>query len=238
MVKCPLSVSLDSVVVRRDGKLVLGPLDLDMETRGITVVLGPNGAGKTTFLKVLHGVERISDGEMHWSVANVQAREEQAYVFQSPIVLRRSVGQNLAYPLKLIGTVKSEISMRVSLWSRKIGLEDALDFPATRLSGGEKQKLAIGRALIRMPKVLFLDEPCANLDGRSIREIEELLHEATLAGTSIIMTTHNLGQAKRLADSVLFLLGGRLHEQSPASVFFNIPSTSEAQSFLNGDIIE
>jgi tungstate transport system ATP-binding protein len=238
MVKGPLSVSLDSVVVRRDGKLVLGPLDLDMETRGITVVLGPNGAGKTTFLKVLHGVERISDGEMHWSVANVQAREEQAYVFQSPIVLRRSVAQNLAYPLKLIGTVKSEISMRVRLWARKIGLEDALDFPATRLSGGEKQKLAIGRALIRMPKVLFLDEPCANLDGRSIREIEELLHEATLAGTSIIMTTHNLGQAKRLADSVLFLLGGRLHEQSPASVFFNIPSTSEAQSFLNGDIIE
>lgn len=238
MVKGPLSVSLDSVVVRRDGKLVLGPLNLDMETRGITVVLGPNGAGKTTFLKVLHGVERISDGEMHWSVANVQAREEQAYVFQSPIVLRRSVAQNLAYPLKLIGTVKSEISMRVSLWARKIGLEDALDFPATRLSGGEKQKLAIGRALIRMPKVLFLDEPCANLDGRSIREIEELLHEATLAGTSIIMTTHNLGQAKRLADSVLFLLGGRLHEQSPASVFFNIPSTSEAQSFLNGDIIE
>ena len=238
MVKSPLSVSLDSVVVRRDGKLVLGPLNLDMETRGITVVLGPNGAGKTTFLKVLHGVERISDGEMHWSVANVQAREEQAYVFQSPIVLRRSVAQNLAYPLKLIGTVKSEISMRVSLWARKIGLEDALDFPATRLSGGEKQKLAIGRALIRMPKVLFLDEPCANLDGRSIREIEELLHEATLAGTSIIMTTHNLGQAKRLADSVLFLLGGRLHEQSPASVFFNIPSTSEAQSFLNGDIIE
>ena len=238
MVKGPLSVSLDSVVVRRDGKLVLGPLDLDMETRGITVVLGPNGAGKTTFLKVLHGVERISDGAMHWSVANVQAREEQAYVFQSPIVLRRSVAQNLAYPLKLIGTVKSEISMRVSLWARKIGLEDALDFPATRLSGGEKQKLAIGRALIRMPKVLFLDEPCANLDGRSIREIEELLHEATLAGTSIIMTTHNLGQAKRLADSVLFLLGGRLHEQSPASVFFNIPSTSEAQSFLNGDIIE
>ena len=238
MVKGPLSVSLDSVVVRRDGKLVLGPLDLDMETRGITVVLGPNGAGKTTFLKVLHGVERISDGAMHWSVPNVQAREEQAYVFQSPIVLRRSVGQNLAYPLKLIGTVKSEISMRVSLWARKIGLEDALDFPATSLSGGEKQKLAIGRALIRMPKVLFLDEPCANLDGRSIREIEELLHEATLAGTSIIMTTHNLGQAKRLADSVLFLLGGRLHEQSPASVFFNIPSTSEAQSFLNGDIIE
>lgn len=238
MVKGPLSVSFNSVVVRRNEKLVLGPLNLDLETGGITIVLGPNGAGKTTFLKVLHGVERISDGEMHWSISNVQAREEQAYVFQSPIVLRRSVGQNLAYPLKLIGTVKSEISMRVSLWARKIGLEDALDFPATGLSGGEKQKLAIGRALIRMPKVLFLDEPCANLDGRSTREIEELLHEATRAGTCIIMTTHDLGQAKRLADSVLFLLGGRLHEQSPAPAFFDIPSTSEAQSFLNGDIIE
>ncbi|MDS9947161.1 MAG: ATP-binding cassette domain-containing protein [Planktomarina sp.] len=238
MVRGPLSVSLDSIMVRRNGKLVLGPLDLDMETGGIIIVLGPNGAGKTTFLKVLHGVERISDGEMHWSVSNIQAREEQAYVFQSPIVLRRSVGQNLSYPLKLIGTVKSEISTRVRLWARKIGLEDALDLPATRLSGGEKQKLAIGRALIRMPKVLFLDEPCANLDGRSIREIEALLREARLAGTCIIMATHDLGQAKRLADSILFLLGGRLHEQGPASAFFNIPSTSEAQSFLNGDIIE
>ena len=238
MVMGPLSVSLDSIMVRRNGKLVLGPLDLDMETGGIIIVLGPNGAGKTTFLKVLHGVERISDGEMHWSVSNIQAREEQAYVFQSPIVLRRSVGQNLSYPLKLIGTVKSEISTRVRLWARKIGLEDALELPATRLSGGEKQKLAIGRALIRMPKVLFLDEPCANLDGRSIREIEALLREATLAGTCIIMATHDLGQAKRLADSVLFFLGGRLHEQGPASAFFNIPSTSEAQSFLNGDIIE
>ena len=238
MVMGPLSVSLDSIMVRRNGKLVLGPLDLDMETGGIIIVLGPNGAGKTTFLKVLHGVERISDGEMHWSVSNIQAREEQAYVFQSPIVLRRSVGQNLAYPLKLIGTVKSEISTRVRLWARKIGLEDALDLPATRLSGGEKQKLAIGRALIRMPKVLFLDEPCANLDGRSIREIEALLREAKLAGTCIIMATHDLGQAKRLADSVLFFLGGRLHEQGPASAFFNIPSTSDAQSFLNGDIIE
>ena len=238
MVRVPLSVSLDSIMVRRNGKLVLGPLDLDMEIGGIIIVLGPNGAGKTTFLKVLHGVERISDGEMHWSVSNIQAREEQAYVFQSPIVLRRSVGQNLAYPLKLIGTVKSEISTRVRLWARKIGLEDALDLPATRLSGGEKQKLAIGRALIRMPKVLFLDEPCANLDGRSIREIEALLREAKLAGTCIIMATHDLGQAKRLADSILFLLGGRLHEQGPASAFFNIPSTSEAQSFLNGDIIE
>ena len=217
---------------------VVKGVSISLKKGEIVGLLGPNGAGKTTFLKVLHGVERIYDGEMHWSVSNIQAREEQAYVFQSPIVLRRSVGQNLAYPLKLIGTVKSEISMRVRLWARKIGLEDALDLPATRLSGGEKQKLAIGRALIRMPKVLFLDEPCANLDGRSIREIEALLREATLAGTCIIMATHDLGQAKRLADSVLFFLGGRLHEQGPASAFFNIPSTSEAQSFLNGDIIE
>ena len=117
-------------------------------------------------------------------------------------------------------------------------LQDVLDFPAPRLSGGEQQKLALGRALIRTPQVLFLDEPCANLDGRSTREIEELLKNATQAGTHIIMTTHDLGQARRLAGRILFFLNGTLHEQGNASEFFITPSTSAARAFLNGDIIE
>ena len=238
MVSPAISVCLDSVVVKRRGKTVLGPVDLCLQADGFTIVLGPNGAGKTTFLKVLHGVERVSRGSVLWSSPNAQVREAQAYVFQSPIMLRRSVRQNLAYPLQLIGIDKAEIASRVVDWAQKTGLQDALDFPAPRLSGGEKQKLALGRALIRMPKVLFLDEPCANLDGRSTREIEELLYDATKAGTRIIMTTHDLGQARRLADFVLFLINGALHEHGSASKFFAAPATSEAQAFLNGDIIE
>ncbi len=233
-----MSLSLSDVIVRRRGKAILGPITLDLAASGFTIVLGPNGSGKTTLLKVLHGVERISGGSLAWSIPEVEARQSQAYVFQSPIMLRRSVAQNLAYPLKLAGVEKSEISRRVVEWSGRIGLSDALERPATRLSGGEKQKLAIGRALIRQPKVLFLDEPCANLDGRSTREIETLLQDALAAGTRIIMTTHDLGQARRLASDVVFLLNGSLREHTDAPMFFSTPQTGEARAFLKGDIIE
>lgn len=238
MVNQAMTASLKNVVVKRRSKTVLGPVTLDLGGTGLTIVLGPNGAGKTTFLKVLHGVERVSNGTVEWSVPAAQAQQDQAYVFQSPIMLRRSVRQNLAYPLQLLGVNKTEITDRVSDWAQSIGLTDVLDFPAPRLSGGERQKLALGRALIRKPKVLFLDEPCANLDGRSTREIEGLLGIATQAGTRIIMTTHDLGQARRLADDVLFLIRGSVHEAGSAAEFFQRPRTAEAKAFLQGDILD
>jgi tungstate transport system ATP-binding protein len=233
-----MSVILKDVVVTRRGKTILGPINLDLDATGFTIVIGPNGAGKTTLLKVLHGVERVSSGSVQWSVPDDQARQDQAYVFQSPIMLRRSVGQNLAYPLQLLGHDQAEIATRVAEWAQRIGLKDALNRAAPRLSGGERQKLAIARALIRKPKVLFLDEPCSNLDGRSTREIEELLEDAAKSGTRIIMTTHDLGQGRRLANDVMFILKGVLHEQGDASDFFTAPQTPEAKSFLQGDIVE
>ena len=232
-----LSVDLQGVTVTRRGKAILGPVDLSLGGQGFTMVIGPNGAGKTTLLKVLHGVERTSGGTMTWSEPAEIAQQAQAYVFQSPIMLRRTVRQNLAYPLQLIGVPKPDVEARVSTWAERIGLADALDRPAPRLSGGEKQKLALGRALIREPKVLFLDEPCANLDGRSTRDIETLLLEAHANGTRIIMTTHDLAQCRRLASDVVFLLNGRIHEQGDASTFFTEPKTPEALSFLKGDIL-
>ena len=238
MVDAPPSVSLTGALVKRRGKTILGPLDLTLAASGFTIVLGPNGAGKTTLLKVLHGVDRLSAGAVTWSVPDAQARESQAYVFQSPIMLRRSVRQNLAYPLHLLGEDKDSIAAKVADWAQRIGLEDALDRPAPRLSGGERQKLALGRALIRNPQVLFLDEPCANLDGRSTREIEALLKAAQQAGTRIIMTTHDLGQARRLATDLVFLLRGALHEQDDAPAFFTAPRTAETKAFLEGDIVE
>jgi tungstate transport system ATP-binding protein len=233
-----MTARLEGVQVKRRGKTILGPITYDLQTDGITIVLGPNGAGKTTFLKVLHGVARLSDGQVTWSVPDEDARQSQAYVFQSPIMLRRTVRQNLAYPLQLIGMPKPEIARRVTDWAAKIGLTEALDRAAPRLSGGEKQKLALGRALIRDPKVVFLDEPCANLDGRSTREIEALLLTANRAGTRIIMSTHNLGQARRLAHDVIFLRGGQIHESGAADAFFAQPDTAEAGAFLQGDIVE
>lgn len=227
--------TLNAVEVRRRDQRLLGPIDHELAPEGITMVLGPNGAGKTTFLRVLHGVERLSGGHLSWANG---APPKQAYVFQSPIMLRRSVRNNLAYPLQLLNRPKLEIDEKVTYWAAQIGLGDELERYAPRLSGGEKQKLALARALIRNPEVLFLDEPCANLDASSTREIETLLLVAKTAGTRIIMATHHMGQARRLADDVIFLLKGRVHDYGPAPDIFDTPDRPETSAFFKGDLVE
>lgn len=232
-----LPLTLAGVAVNRRGKRLLGPVDLRLGSSGLTMIIGPNGSGKTTLLRVMHGVERLTRGTVAWSAPDSEARHRQSYVFQTPIMLRRSVADNLRYPLKLLGLPRQEIDARVALWTDRTGLADRTSLPATRLSGGEKQKLALARALIRKPDVLFLDEPCANLDGASTRDIESILHSALADKTRIIMTTHDLGQAKRLASDAVFMLHGTVHETGAADLFFNAPETVELQAFFRGDII-
>ncbi len=144
----------------------------------------------------------------------------------------------MAYPLSLRKTPKPEIAARVEEVADRVGLGIALNRPARVLSGGERQKLALGRALTLRPELLFLDEPCASLDGRATREIEDVLHHEISRGRRIIMSTHNMGQARRLAQDVLFVHKGQIHEAAPADQFFNAPATKAAQAFLNGDILE
>jgi tungstate transport system ATP-binding protein len=225
---------LKDVQVRRARKRVLGPVDLTLDPRGPTIVLGPNGSGKTTLLRVMHGIERINGGSVTWA-HNDPAKH--AFVFQSPIVMRRSVADNLAYPLTLLKTPRTQIAQDVDFWLDRIGLASVRDSPATRLSGGERQKLAVARALIRKPDVLFLDEPCANLDGHATREIEQLLQETAAAGTHLVMATHDMGQARRLAHDIVFVLGGRIHETGDAAAIFSAPTTQELTAFLRGDIV-
>ena len=232
----PLEVS--QALVKRRGKTLLGPVDLRVSQTGFTIVMGPNGAGKTTFLRTLHGLERLSKGEVTWQVPLTEARLRQAFVFQTPIMLRRSVRDNLIYPLTLRGTKKAKARQLAEDWARRVGLGGALDQQAPQLSGGEKQKLALARALILEPDIIFLDEPCANLDGRAIREIETILQDACAAGTRIIMATHDIGQAKRLATDVVFLMHGHIIENSPAQDFFAGPKTPQAAALLQGDIVE
>ena len=177
-----LPLTLTDLTIRRRGKRIIGPISHMIESAGPTMVIGPNGSGKTTLLRAMHGIERISTGQVAWTH---NAPDQQAFVFQSPIVLRRSVADNLAYPLTLANVPKPEVARQVSHWLDRIGLTDMAQTAATRLSGGERQKLAIARALINEPQVIFLDEPCANLDGRATREIETLLCQAHAAGTRI-----------------------------------------------------
>lgn len=220
------------------GKLLVGPIDFMLQHQGITVVIGPNGAGKTTLLHLMHGLQRCSSGSVEWAVPTAQARQKQAFVFQSPIMMRRKVIDSLAYPLRLKGHDKAQARAKAVEFANSCGLAELHDSWAPMLSGGEKQKLSLARALIIQPEVLFLDEPCANLDGSATREIENMLLAEQAKGTHIVMSTHDMGQAKRLAQEVIFMHKGKVFESGSAAGFFAGPSTPEAAAFVNGDIVE
>lgn len=238
MVTPILPMALQGGMVKRRGKTLLGPVDLKVSPSGFTIVLGPNGSGKTTLLRALHGLERLATGQIAWQVPLPQAQLQQGFVFQTPVMMRRSVRENLIYPLRLHGVPKAQAVATAEDWAARIGLTEALDRPAPQLSGGEKQKLALARALIRTPQILFLDEPCANLDGRATREIETILKEAQASGTRILMATHDIGQAKRLADEVVFMMHGEVIEMAAAASFFAGPASPQAAQLLKGEIVE
>lgn len=232
-----LPLSVQNAIVEKDGKRLLGPVNLDLGETGLTIVLGPNGAGKSTLLRLLHGLEKPSEGRLQFAAPRQETYAKQAFVFQTPVMLRRTVLGNLIYPLTAHGTMRVEAKKQALTWLKSIGLEGHEHQRASQLSGGERQKLALARALIRAPQLLFLDEPCANLDGASTRDIEGLILKARKTGTRILMATHDLGQARRLATDVLFLNKGQIIESSPADAFFKTPQTTEAQAFLKGDLV-
>ena len=222
----------------RRGKTLVGPVDLDLGGAGATVVMGPNGSGKTSLLRLLHGAARLTGGSITWACPEEEARRQQAFVFQRPVMLRRTVEENLSYPLRMRGVAKPDARAAAQEWAERVGLDGLMNRAAPNLSGGEQQKLALARAMITEPKLLFLDEPTAALDGRATREVEAVLRAARAAGTQLILSTHDLGQARRLADEVVFMLHGQVLEHGPARAFFDAPRTAQARAFLRGDIVE
>ena len=164
-------------------------------------------------------------------------RAGQAFVFQTPILMRRSVRDCIAYPLRLDGVPRAMARDRAAAAAARVGLAARLSQPAETLSGGERQKLALARALIRAPQLLLLDEPCASLDPRATAEIEAILREAAVAGTRIVMSTHDAGQARRLAGEVLFLHQGRLTDAGPAPAFFGGTRSPEASAHIQGVLL-
>lgn len=233
-----LPLRVEGAVLRRGGRVLVGPVDLTLGPGGVTAVIGPNGSGKTSLLRLMHGLEAASEGRVAWSVPEALARARQAYVFQDPIVLRRSVEANLAFPLRLRGVGRAAARARAREVAARFGLAERLAQPAPSLSGGEMQRLALARAMATAPEVLFADEPCAALDGAATREIEARLMDLAAEGTRLVIATHDLGQARRIASEVVFMLHGRAHETAPAAPFFAAPRTAEAQAFLRGDIVE
>lgn len=228
----------ENLVVEFKGQRILGPIGLNLSKGDIAVILGPNGSGKTTLLKSLHGIIKIKHGAISWSCPKSESMAKQMFVFQSPVMLRRSVFENLTYPLTLCKTPKAEINRLADEWVSRISLKEVIHIAATRLSRGEKQKLALARALITKPEMLFLDEPTASLDGKTTLEIEKLLQNCAENGTTIMMSTHDIGQAKRLAKNILFLNKGKLESTQPAQTFFREPMSNNASKFIASDIVE
>lgn len=228
----------ENLVVKFEGKHILGPIDLKIDKGDIAVILGPNGSGKTSLLKALHGILKPKEGTIRWSCLKTESIRKQMFVFQTPIMLRRSVFENLTYPLLLRKISKEQANYQAARWLDRIDLRTSMQVPATRLSGGEKQKLALARALITEPEMLFLDEPCASLDGKTTYEIESLLQSCVANGTTIMMSTHDIGQAKRLAKNIYFLNKGILESIQPAKTFFIKPLSRNASKFIAGDIVE
>ena len=233
-----LPLRLEGAVLRRRGRTLVGPVDLVLGPGGVTAVIGPNGSGKTSLLRLMHGLQPAAEGRIAWSVPEAEARARQAYVFQQPIVLRRSVEANLAFPLRLRGMGRGAARARARAVAARFGLLGQLAQPAPSLSGGEMQRLALARAMAAAPELLFADEPCAALDGAATREVEALLAGLAAEGTRLVLATHDMGQARRIASDVVFMLHGRVHETGPAGPFFAAPRTAEAAAFLRGDIVE
>ena len=216
------------------GRTLIAPVSLEIAAGPSTVILGANGAGKSVLMRLMHGLIAPSSGSILWSGDN--ARRRQAMVFQRPVLLRRTALANVTYALKLANVPRAERQGIALEALESVGLVSLANRPARVLSGGEQQRLALARAWALHPEVLFLDEPTASLDPSSTREIERVIQAFDAAGTKIIMATHNLGQARRLGDEVLFLHQGRLVERAPVEQFFSRPASPEASAFIKGQL--
>ena len=215
---------------------VLNGVSLNVAPGTRNIVMGANGAGKSVLLRLLHGLLTPTVGSVRWSLADDAAvRRAQAMVFQRPVMLRRSVRENIEFALKLAGAPELRYAAEVAL--DRVGLLRLADRPARLCSGGEQQRVALARAWALQPELLFLDEPTASLDPAATRSIEETIAAMHAHGTTIVMTTHDLGQARRLADRVLFLHHGRLVEDAAAATFFQQPTSPEATAFIRGELL-
>jgi tungstate transport system ATP-binding protein len=232
-----LPLRLDGIGYEAGGRSLLRDIRLVISSAGPTVILGPNGAGKSLLLRICHGLIAPTAGEVRWGATDWPAAlRRQAMVFQRPILLRRSVAGNLEHALRLRGVTGAEAARRIEAALARVGLADLARRSARVLSGGEQQRVALARAWALEPEVLLLDEPTANLDPHAAQAIERTISDMHAAGVAIVMTTHDLAQAKRLARHIVFLQDGRLVEDVPAARFFAGPASPDAAAFLRGDL--
>ncbi|TAL87895.1 MAG: ATP-binding cassette domain-containing protein [Rhodanobacter sp.] len=233
-----LPLSVEGLDYRAGGRDLLTGVSFVVRAGSFNIILGPNGAGKSLLLRLCHGLLRPCSGRVAWhGLTPAQARVHHAMVFQHPILLRRTVAANVEYPMAVRHLPRVERRHLLQEALEATNLKHLARSPATRLSGGEQQRVAIARAWVLRPEVLLLDEPTANLDPRSTLAVENLIAAMHQRGTTVIMATHDLAQARRHAGRVLFLNRGRLIEDAPAQRFFARPGSRDAQAFLEGKLL-
>jgi tungstate transport system ATP-binding protein len=216
---------------------ILDGVSLTLSSGAPTIVIGPNGAGKTTLLAVAMGLIEPTGGNVSWGGRAHHPPLRRAFVRQRPAMLRRSTAANIKYALATSVVARSEWPARIVELLNLVGLSELGERPARRLSGGEQQRLALARALARDPEVLFLDEPTASLDPAATKAIEDLVRTIAARNIKVVMSTHDLGQARRLAGDIVFMHRGRVVEIGSAAEFFDAPKSEDACRFIAGELL-
>jgi tungstate transport system ATP-binding protein len=232
-----LPIVLENAAVVVGHLTILNDIALTFVAGEPTVLVGPNGCGKTTLLRLAMGLLTPTRGHVTWGGRIDAASTRRAIVFQRPVMLRRSAEGNIRYALKAAGLAHSARAARAAELLALVGLSELGERPARKLSGGEQQRLALARALAKEPQVLFLDEPTASLDPAASKVVEDVIRAVTARGIKVVMATHDLGSARRLAGEVVLLHRGRIVEAADAATFFANPATREARSFVAGELL-
>ena len=228
-----LPVGFTDATVTVGALTILDRVSLTIAAGAPTVLIGPNGAGKTTLLRAAMGLTSLTGGRISWGDRDNAPPARRAILLQRPVMLRRSVAANVAYAL--VGAAPR--AQRIDELLALVGLDGFGGRPARRLSGGEQQRLALARALARDPVLLFLDEPTASLDPAATKAIEDIVRAVASRGVKVVMSTHDLGQARRLAGDIILMHQGRVIEQGSAQHFFDSPRTEEAKKFVAGELL-
>jgi tungstate transport system ATP-binding protein len=223
------------LTVRFGQVTAISGIDISIHGTRRLAILGANGAGKSVLLRTLHGLIPPTEGTVTWCGSTLRP-SDQAMVFQRPVMLRRTALANVQYALDVHGVEGNERETRTREALKRVGLTSIANRQARVLSFGEQQRLALARAWALRPRILYLDEPTSSLDPTAAAEVERVIHEIQVAGTTIVVTTHVLGFARRIADEIVFLHMGRLLERTPADRFFSNPQTPEAERFLKGEL--
>ncbi len=232
-----LPIIFENVSVVAGAVTILNRVALTLAPGAPTVLIGPNGSGKTTFLRTAMGLTPPASGRITWGGHDSAPPTRRAIVFQRPAMLRRSAAGNIRFALKTAKIPRPEHDARIAELMALVGLDGLGERPARRLSGGEQQRLALARALARDPAVLFLDEPTASLDPAATKALEDVIRAVAARGIKVVMSTHDLGEARRLAGEIVLLHRGRVIETAPAASFFTSPRTNEAKKFIAGELL-